>query len=1241
MASPRRFKEDSGLQVTPDRAHRGAWYGGITGTQRIGSRQAEARALSNSIWAATGERPQGGRQPLGEEEKAGSPETPKRDRRPDTTGGPIEAITPMRTGDPQAPHAVAMASQFLDALGSELQLNGPRWPEEMDAFRVALEFTRTRARLLENDMFYASTGMVQHLGVRDVALLAPFVGKMARHIASNVGDEAGWALLMAYPRLFLRAPGEGETMEELLRARITRYEEGDVAGLWDAHDYESNLPTVKDWMKRQAQPEAAKRAATAEVVKRAIRSNNLRAAVRAVDDTPGAPPGEKQHEQLMTLLIPGGTKSPKTTMQRLYVERGYDQPMQSRAETFYRNLQANKEWRKTLVERWAPRLTTARTKKAAGNSGLRTEHLKPFYENDMLHWSIVAEAIEKHVIPPGVQRFFATVLTLQLLKRDETGRYTLMSATRPIGKCERIIADAMVAGSSHAARKIGPYLRRYGQWAVGVPSGGEAVSTAIQLRLTAKPNTLTLFCDCSNAFCRVDNDLTAEACIELIEEVLASGVPEALEIVVAINYALDDLVFSRTWNGEAASVVDGTLRVTPIPGGEVQGGLMAMLRFVIYLCMKVFKPLRRDFEEVAPLNIADDSTAQITVDTPEALNRILAYVIRYDELMTLANQKNNMKKFKILQRPGMPTELDVSSLISRFPKDREGKGPTLVHTACKVNGVGVGFCAETRSEMAMEDVKVLADRALVLQALLPILGPQETEILGRSSYRGGSVLVHLARNVEPSISMPAMHKSVESQVELLRHIVQGSEEHLPQGQFNFATEPHSDRCVPESCHLSHARGGIGWTNMTLLASICSAGRVIDVLQHLRSMPGVAEHVPHPRLWKTSGIPFLIQAMETIEQVAGLPSFAKGPPTHQELWRYVRDRLCPKGVFDPEGVELLAGRHFQHVATGASMQQTHENLVTDDRLPLPTRARLRSCARWGSGAAFAVTHITPDTELTPKQFILGLGRRMGLPVGAVSIETRCMGPQCIYNRANLPTIPGPIGKIQRMLPLREHEDAVHWDGCAAEGVLTAGHNTVNAIFASALRSFGWQVTVGEIRLGEGPPPKNKPGERGKPQRADGVARNWLAGCGKPLAFDTVIGTTLNHKKLRAAATTSDQTVTAALEKEKKRTKGYACDRRHWDFVAVAMDSYAALGEDAAKILHTGYAARSDAAKTDAEKWAVAHEKQRVITLLSVAVHRRNADAFLANASPLKGHAPGHDPRDTLHPGNEDVGPPLND
>ena len=82
----------------------------------------------------------------------------------------------------------------------------------------------------------------------------------------------------------------------------------------------------------------------------------------------------------------------------------------------------------------------------------------------------------------------------------------------------------------------------------------------------------------------------------------------------------------------------------------------------------------------------------------------------------------------------------------------------------------------------------------------------------------------------------------------------------------------------------------------------------------------------------------------------------------------------------------------------------------------------------------------------------------------------------------------------------------------------------------------------------------------------------------------------------------------------------------DFLPVPMDNYSALDPVPAKMCIDGFKAKEAACKTDAEKWAVTHEKMANLAALSASVQRGNAAILIRNARPLAGGA--HVPSATM-------------
>ncbi len=117
------------------------------------------------------------------------------------------------------------------------------------------------------------------------------------------------------------------------------------------------------------------------------------------------------------------------------------------------------------------------------------------------------------------------------------------------------------------------------------------------------------------------------------------------------------------------------------------------------------------------------------------------------------------------------------------------------------------------------------------------------------------------------------------------------------------------------------------------------------------MPQVSKHIPqpHPSQWNLSSSSGLRAAIASITSVANLQTFRDRPARHAERWARVKARLLhPDGSFNYDGVESLAGLHFQHVALTALAQEMLDRVVNDELATEWARARLRSCSQFGSG-----------------------------------------------------------------------------------------------------------------------------------------------------------------------------------------------------------------------------------------------------------------------------------------------------
>jgi hypothetical protein len=455
------------------------------------------------------------------------------------------------------------------------------------------------------------------------------------------------------------------------------------------------LPTVERWKTQQKKSEATRRAEKKKSIEESIANNQVKKAVQSLDDHPTAPPGREQYQKLLKLVRAIPLKD-RARMRQLFHEWGFDRPSTERIGERMSIMQAGMDWQRRLLLKWGPRLGNARTKREPDGTAVRTEHMKPFYEDDMLTSAIEAELIEHHAMPEELAILNRTVLLRQLLKKAADGHFYGDNDTRPIGMCPRPAADVLRGGASNAAHILGYHLLPYfGHMATALMSGTEAVSTGFQLRFSAEKWTVGIMTDGSNAFCRCHSEDEVEA-IEEAQKLVREDdtfAEHREEILGALEYILRDLVFQRTESARGVTVVDGELVCIEIEEGEIQGGLFSSVRYCLLTAMKVLRPLKKEFPEVGTLAIIDDKTAALVVASRRAALMVPKWCERYGELMEKIRQLVNPRKYKIAQHPdAIDTEWDLEPLLHLFPADpKDGSRPSIVRTATKLNGVGIGF----------------------------------------------------------------------------------------------------------------------------------------------------------------------------------------------------------------------------------------------------------------------------------------------------------------------------------------------------------------------------------------------------------------------------------------------------------------------------------------------------------------------------------------------------------------------
>jgi hypothetical protein len=396
--------------------------------------------------------------------------------------------------------------------------------------------------------------------------------------------------------------------------------------------------------------------------------------------------------------------------------------------------------------------------------------------------------------------------------------------------------------------------------------------------------------------------------------------------------------------------------------------------------------------------------------------------------------------------------------------------------------------------------------------------------------------------------------------------------------------------------------------MVLKAPEAHAGKVIDVLPLLKSMPDVAPLIPHPSLWARSGLPILSEAIEFIEAIVPTDAFRNGPPANKDDWIFISGKLLVNGTLSYDGILEIAGRHFQHVAGVAAARHLLDSILSKDYVPDHVKARFRSCATYGSGAWHSITCVGLDTELNDDAYVHSILRRLGHPHGSTTAMTRCICSN--YNWNALPAVGGILSSThgghpaRRILTEIEHALSSHWEGiCGDGGGRDARHNAFNLRVVRLFKALGFIATVKEVAIGA------KPGKT--PQKVDGSARN-AARFAQTILFDGTIRAALQHSKLPQAAA-KDDLVLEHAEKLKCSEKQALSEGLGCIFLPIAADSFSAFGPAFRKFIHEEYAIKLGLAGSDEWKWQVTNEKLNLTAIISAGIQRDTFNLYASAAT----------------------------
>ena len=1060
--------------------------------------------------------------------------------------------------------------------------------------------------------------------------------------------EERWVLLLSMPRWLFAPPAEGKTQVFELKARAQDFFAGEFAKLWEAHRWESGLPTMAKHLKSDGKSADERLKATIEFMKLAARRRRLGQGITRMQDVPQVPPSKLAYQKLRGLLgaevDSESTLAARDTLEQVWREQQFDRPEPKAVELAA--FLADPENRVLNIKKWRPRLFAARNKKQPAGDGLRTEHIKPFFESLENDFCILFEAIERFAMPDSIARLASTVLSTALLKRLDNGTPHISAGLRPIGMGSVLFKEAWRARAGWAAKTLGPVLLFFGQMAVGLRSGGEGVATALQILCDAPAlgqRTVIVAFDYSNAYSTTNLDKTASAVIKFIDWLPSLdeaskkrlGIEDIGACVSAARSALNDLAYLRTHHGEVLTVVDGVLERFQVLIGLTQGGLYSMLLFCIAVCMLVFKPLKEKpkFSKFYPKAIADDTHLPAEIKTVEDVELLAEWCHEYVDLSKSAlNLGANPRKFKMLQHEKWTgTDLDLAKHLHLFPSQQhEGKlkRPTIVHGALKVNGVAVGYQKEARVKIIEEQVKANEQKLKMLEHLLPALGAQTTELYGRFTIKPSTAFNHQMRGNEPSISMEPLEHAAASQARLYRAITATSPDEIRDIQHDANPNGPTERRCEVAMHLALKHGGAGWAHPRLHAAGAHAGCRVDCIYLLRRLEDVSPYVPPPDQWIASGIPLLAEtATFLVFLVQQSKGFKEGPSNEEEKagWTFIHSKLVAQdGSLIFEGFEEIGGHHAQHVFNEALQQDMVAAIVDDPTVHPATRAHFRATRQLGAGAVMGIDIIETSTELTNEEFIFEAQGYLNHPKSAITLATRCLGSDkhlCVYHALRLtgrPPCRFEDGKSRRVLTLFEHYNGTHWDGCKYGGGLGVGHASQNELVMRIVHQLGYSARVDEIRLGPRDPSRPHHPLSNPNQKGDGLFGNFTKGP-KLTVWDgtTTTAVPLRDKTMLRKLAQGTAFATDFAEKVKVNAKERAASCSNYHFLPWATSTRGGLGKAAAEFFTKGFAERVAEAKTDQEKWLVRAQRKRFLQENSAIMARRNWMIFNRNASPRNG------------------------
>ena len=152
-------------------------------------------------------------------------------------------------------------------------------------------------------------------------------------------------------------------MADTLRARVKLFNQGGFGKLWSQVPFERRLPTVRSHEKAATFIEADRISAAASRAAACAKVHNLRGGIRAMEDTPSAPPDDASHAALRRLMLADAPPREQGSAVETWTrDRALHDPT-PRLKSLFESI-ASQEGKKDLMEKWvySGRLDQARCK---------------------------------------------------------------------------------------------------------------------------------------------------------------------------------------------------------------------------------------------------------------------------------------------------------------------------------------------------------------------------------------------------------------------------------------------------------------------------------------------------------------------------------------------------------------------------------------------------------------------------------------------------------------------------------------------------------------------------------------------------------------------------------------------------------------------------------------------------------------------------------------------------------------